>query len=279
MLENRKYFKSSTNVNTKINANKSENIIPFINYNIPAPTCCIDMLLAKYNKKSYNSEVRMVVPPVRKLPKLSCALADATILLITDGGIVPEGNPDKIPSSSSNIYGIYPIEKIFSDVPSNFEIVHQGYDNSYVLQDPNRLLPVDALDVLISQHKIGNYYNEFISTSGVMTSKEQCQILGHRIAKYVSKLPIQGVLITSACGTSTRCGSIIGLAIEEFDIPVVQVTNLNKIAEYSGMTRVLKGRNICYPFGNPSMNLSGEVQYRFQLTLRALSLLEESFEK
>lgn len=276
MLEKHKNYELNKN-KCNVNKNNGDNIIPFINYNIPAPTRCIDMLLAKYHKEAYNSEVRMVAPIERNLPKLKGSLADSTILIITDGGIVPEGNPDRIPSSSADIYGVYSIKETFAANPSNFEITHQGYDNSYVLQDPNRLIPVDALDMLVKQHKIGNYYKDFISTTGVMTSKEQCRILSHKIAKYVSKLPIQGVLITSACGTSTRCGSIIGLAIEESNIPVVQVTNLNKIAEYSGMTRVIKGGNICYPFGDPSISLSREKQYRLQLTLQALSLLDTAF--
>ena len=46
----------------------------------------------------------------------------------------------------------------------------------------------------------------------------------------VIKNKVDAVLITSACGTSTRCGAYIGIEIEKRGIPVVQITNLTRIA-------------------------------------------------
>ena len=84
---------------------KEGKIIPFINYQRSAPERCLDMLLAKYYGESYQSEVLMDLPEKRSVPELRCDLRKATILLITDGGLVPKGNPDRMPSTNAGKYG------------------------------------------------------------------------------------------------------------------------------------------------------------------------------
>lgn len=253
-------------------ADPANNLIPFINYQVPSPTRCLDMLLDKYYGRDYQTEVMMISPEKPALPRLKTELKDASIMLITDGGIVPKGNPDRIPSTSSDRFGVYPILNTASLCPDNYEISHQGYDNTFVEDDPNRLLPVDALRELEQTGMIGKLHDCFISTTGVMTSTEQSKSLGKEIAQYVAAQPVDGVIITSACGTSTRCGSYIGMAIEEKGIPVVQVTNLTKIAADTGIARVIRGSNVCYPFGSPSLSEKSEYQYRLKLAAEAVNL-------
>ena len=255
---------------------KRENLIPFINYQTPAPQRCLDMLLAKYYEQPYQSEVIMTSPDKPSLPCLKKPLNEATILLLTDGGLVPNQNPDRIPSTSSDRFGIYSIENTLALNPADYEISHQGYDNSFVAEDPNRLLPVDSLRELEAKGVIGKLYDAFISTTGVMTSTEKSIRLGKRIARYVSALPVDAVLISSACGTSTRCGSYIGIEIEKKGIPVVQTTNLTKIAVDTGIVRVVRGNNICYPFGYPLITEKRERMYRRHLVVEALKLLTET---
>lgn len=255
---------------------KTNNLVPFINYNTPAPTRCLDMLLNKYYEKDYQSEVVMVSPGRLRLPSLKKRLKDATIMLITDGGLVPKGNPDRIPSTSADRFGIYPLHNSEALSSEDYEISHQGYDNSFVEADPNRLLPVDALRELEHTGIIGKLFDVFISTTGVMTSTEKSMHLGKQIADYVSNQPVDAVLISSACGTSTRCGSYIGIAIEEKGIPAVQITNLTKIASDTGLTKVIRGSNVCYPFGDPSLPTKSEYLYRKKLTEDAVCLLTET---
>lgn len=102
--------------------------------------------------------------------------------------------------------------------------------------------------------------------------QKECQKLAKRIAAYVTSHPIDAVLITSACGTSTRSGSIIGAEIEKNGIPVVQITNLTQIAQSHGITRTIKGQNICYPCGNPMLSKEMEFAYRKELVETALHL-------
>ena len=72
-------------------------LIPFINYQKPAPQRCLDMLLAKYQGMHYQSEVIMETQRAVSVPRLRCRSVETVLLLITDGGLVPKGNPDRIP--------------------------------------------------------------------------------------------------------------------------------------------------------------------------------------
>lgn len=273
MSESVKVIYSASEVPAAETVNKNK-LIPFINYHTPAPVRCLDMLLAKYYHQRFQSEVMMSAPKEQVIPYLRHPLSDTTLLVVTDGGLVPFLNPDRIPSTSARSFGIYSIEKTDSLSPDDFEVSHQGYDNSYVEEDPNRLLPLDALRTLESEGVIKEIYPYFLSTTGVMMPQKECQKLAKHIATYVTSHPIDAVLITSACGTSTRSGSIIGAEIEKNGIPVVQITNLTQIAQSYGITRTIKGQNICYPCGNPMLSKEMEFAYRKELVETALHLFD-----
>lgn len=231
------------------------------------------MLLAKYYGQSFQTEVIMTPPDKAVVPTLKCALADATLLLITDGGLVPSHNPDRIPSSSASKFGIYSIKNVSTLTSDCYEVSHQGYDASYVEEDPNRMVPLDVLRELEAEHVLKRVYPYFLSTTGVMMSRRQSEQLAKRIAQYAVTHAVDAALITSACGTSTRSGTYIGLEIEKKGIPVVQITNLTQIALNTGLTRVVKGQNVCYPCGNPLLSPPNEFTYRKQLVSDALHLL------
>lgn len=221
----------------------------------------------------------MTAPDRPSLPILRRNLSDSAIMLVTDGGLVPKHNPDRIPSTSSDIFGVYSIEHTDSLSADDYEISHQGYDNSYIEADPNRLLPVDALRGTERRHIIGKLFDSFLSTTGVMSSTEKSIRLGKQIAAYIASLPVDAVFLTSACGTGTRCGAYIGIEIEKKGIPVVQVSNLTRIAADTGITRIIKGNNICYPFGNPTMTTKNEYAFRRQLVLDAVEMLTATLEE
>ena len=276
MLTTSDLIYSVSDEDAKNNCNCDTEVIPFINYNEPAPKRCLNMLLAKYYHRPYQSEVIMNEPEKEIIPVLKKKLNDAKIMLFTDGGLVPKGNPDRIPSTSSKHYGIYSIEGMTRLDPKDYMVSHQGYDNTYILEDPNRLLPLDALRELERKHVIGSIHDCFVSTTGVMSPVEQCKNMGKRIAEYAVCQKVDAVIIVSACGTSTRCGSYIGKALREREIPIVQVTNLTRIAVDMGITRVVKGNNICYPFGNPELSKTSEYNDRMKLVQSALELLMEN---
>ena len=72
-------------------------------------------------------------------------MAHTKIAIVTSGGIVPQGNPDHIESSSATKYGIYSIEGMERMDKKDFMTVHGGYDRAFVTEDPNLVIPLDVL--------------------------------------------------------------------------------------------------------------------------------------
>lgn len=63
--------------------------------------------------------------------------------------------------------------------------------------------------------------------------------------------------------------------IQRAGIPVIQVTNLTKIAEGIGSNRILRGNSVLHVFGNPCLPLPSEKAYREKRVEKALHMLEE----
>ena len=247
-----------------------------INYEIPASTRGIDMLLAKFKGEPYQTEVQFEVTHSNTVPKLSKPLSQAQIAFVTDGGLVPKGNPDSMPPVNADkfcIYSFYGAKSLNSD---EYTVVHQGYDNQFVAEDPNRLIPLDAACSAVEDGKIAKVFDLFYSTAGVMTSVEKSKEFGKKICSSVCNSCIDGVIVISTCGTSTRCGAHIACEIEKAGIPVVHVTNLVRISEWVGCSRILEGNAICHVFGNPNLTKEQELEYRKSLLSKALHLLTQN---
>src|SRR4029453_16843029 len=97
---------------------------------------------------------RPAFPPVPP-PRLVKTLEGATIALVTDGGLVPRGNPDAIEALNATRYGAYSIEGKSSLDAAQYDNPHRGYDTTWVKQDPHRLVPVDVARELEQAGAIG----------------------------------------------------------------------------------------------------------------------------
>ena len=64
--------------------------------------------------------------------------------------------------------------------------------------------------------------------------------------------------------------------IQRAGIPIIQVTNLTKIAEGIGSNRILRGNSVLHVFGDPTLPLPREKAYREKRVEMALHMLEET---
>lgn len=154
-----------------------------IDYSIPAAQRGIDMLLAKFHNQPFHTEVMMPNHEEIPIPVLTKPLSECKIGLVTDGGLVPKGNPDNQVPTNSKFFRRYSIKGMETLDAADWEVSHQGYNNAFVLQDPNRLVPVDALRHLVKEGVIGDLNDCFYSTAGVMTPMEKCKEFGEGIAQ------------------------------------------------------------------------------------------------
>jgi glycine reductase len=124
-------------------------------------------------------------------------IGKARIALVTDGGLVPKGNPDRIEIRTATRFGRYTIKNVETLNPEDYEVSHEGYDSIFVRQDPNRLVPVDVLRDLEREGIIGKLHDTFYSTTGVANIVEVMRKLGERIATELRAAGVSGVILTS----------------------------------------------------------------------------------
>jgi glycine reductase complex component B subunit gamma len=157
----------------------------------------VAMLLDKLAGRPFATEVpRPAFPPVPP-PRLVKTLEGATIALVTDGGLVPRGNPDAIEALNATRYGAYSIEGKSSLDAAQYDNPHRGYDTTWVKQDPHRLVPVDVARELEQAGAIGKLHETVYSTVGVATTLAQSARMGREIAEKLKEAGVDAVILTS----------------------------------------------------------------------------------
>ena len=154
-------------------------------------------LLLKLKGESYVNEIPYLSvdkvspsPPLREKGK-------ATIALVTDGGIVPLGNPDKIEPATPTRFGKYSIAELEDLSSDQFECIHYGFDNTFASQDPDLFLPVDVMREMERKGSIKKLHPFFYSTSGCTANLKDCVRMGKMIAEDLKKEGVDGVILTS----------------------------------------------------------------------------------
>jgi glycine reductase len=162
-----------------------------------AATRLVDMLMAKVKGKPFESEMLPTSFEPIPMPAAVKDMSKARVMLITDGGLVPKGNPDKIDGTAATRWGSYNIEGTDDLRGEEYEISHGGYDARFVQEDPDRLVPLDAMREMEKSGVIGKLHNEFISTSGRSNPLSNTRRLGREMAAKAKREGVDAVILTS----------------------------------------------------------------------------------
>ena len=157
----------------------------------------VDMLLAKLGGTPFQSEIRLPKFSTTPAPPPVPDLSRAVVALVTDGGLVPKGNPDQVEPRAATKFGVYPIGSADALDAEQYDVTHAGYDNTSVRQDPNRLVPLDVARELEREGRIGRLHDHFISTTGVGTPLDRSRQLGRDIAAHLKDAGVEAVILTS----------------------------------------------------------------------------------
>lgn len=156
----------------------------------------VDMLLDILHGEEVGTELAMpdfepVVPPPPTPP-----LDEITVALVTEGGLIPRGNPDGLTTGWSKKWASYPVADLLS-TPGDFESIHGGYDTRYVNEIPYRLIPADVMVDLVEEGRVGELYPRFFTTAGMATPVENARMMGSQIAGVLRNEGVQAVILTS----------------------------------------------------------------------------------
>lgn len=157
----------------------------------------VEMLLKKIAGEDFVTEYPMpVFDRVDPAPAIK-DMKHARIALVSSGGPVPKGNPDRIESSSASKYGKYSLKDINKFTPENGETAHGGYDPVYANEDLDRVLPVDVVKELVAEGEIGSLHDYWYSTVGNGTSVADSKKFASEIAQELLSDNVSCVILTS----------------------------------------------------------------------------------
>ena len=163
----------------------------------PPAERAVDMLLAKIHGRPIKSEI----PAPKFNPGKPAApirdLSSAVIALVTDGGLVPEGNPERLEPGRPTRFAAIPIAGVSCLDPGAYDVVHSGYDTMYVNQDPHRLVPLDVMRELEQRGAFHKLHEVIHTTGGAHAAVENATHIGQGIAARLKAAGVNGVILTS----------------------------------------------------------------------------------
>ena len=156
----------------------------------------VELLMKRLKGEDFETELPMpVFDKVDPAPAIK-DLSKANIALVTTGGIVPLGNPDRIQSASAQKWGKYDISKI-DTLTGDYCTIHGGYDPVYANEIPDRVVPLDALKKLEKEGKIGKVHDWFYTTTGTGTAIGNSIKFGTEVGQELKDAGVDGVILTS----------------------------------------------------------------------------------
>ena len=155
----------------------------------------VSMLVAKLAGRAFETEIPVdayeAVPPAPPIRDLR----GATIALVTSGAIVPRGNPDHFKRCSDTKWARYSLAGLDSLSPETFECVHGGFYNQMASDNPNLVLPLDAVRELEREGAFGRLVDFYCSTTGNDQRLLDCRRNGAEIAAALVTERADGVLL------------------------------------------------------------------------------------
>ena len=163
----------------------------------PGAERAVDMALARLAGDDGATEVSVPsfgrvtpAPPVEEL-------SSAVVALVTEGAVVPDGNPDKLESARATKWARYPIDERESLPAGEYVSVHGGFSTVAANEDPQRILPLDVARELEREGAIGNLHHEYLVTAGNGTSVGNARRFGTEWAADLRRSGVRAAILTA----------------------------------------------------------------------------------
>lgn len=156
-----------------------------------------DMLIKRIKGEDWETELlledRQIIEPAQPIKNIK----SAKLALITSGGLVPKGNPEKQVRANSGKWWKYSIDGLQSLEPSEWESIHRGFFVGVTNDNPNYVLPLDVIRNFESEGMLSDVHNNAISVSGVGTHVADSQNIGSDMAKYLKNENVNCALLVA----------------------------------------------------------------------------------
>jgi betaine reductase len=164
----------------------------------PGAARAVDMVLARIAGRPFKTEIPVTtydavapVPPVADLSQVKLGV-------VTSGGLVPKGNPDRLVSARAEQFFRYPIGDRSRLMVGEWESVHGGYSTHAVnTRNPNYVIPLDVLREMEAAGRIGSLHGTYYATVGNQTAVSDAKRMGAEIAAELRQADIGAVLLVA----------------------------------------------------------------------------------
>ena len=163
----------------------------------PAAERAVALLLKKLRGEPFATELR---PPEREQVPPAAAvrtLAQATVALVTDGGLVALGNPEGMGPALAERYCVLDVGEQERLERARHEVRRRGYDTALVNADPNRLVPLDAARELERAGRFGRLLPRVYATAGCSAPVANARRIGRQIAAELRQQGVDAAIVTS----------------------------------------------------------------------------------
>ena len=157
----------------------------------------VDMMLNKLSggacDTEYKIEIHDSVAPARAVSDIT----KANIAIISTGGLVAAGNPDRMPSGTASIWKRYAIDQLDAFLPGEFFSVHGGFSTNAVNADPEVQVPLSTIKEIGKEGGYGSLHPFFYATTGNLTTLKDARRMGGEIAQVLKDEHVDGVIFVS----------------------------------------------------------------------------------
>jgi len=162
---------------------------------LPTSRRAVDMLLRKIKGEPYQTELD--VPALEEIapPEPVSDLKKARIAIVSEGGMVPPGNPDRFAGSRNGNWAVYSFAGEHALPNGTFISIHGGFNTVFVNEEPDRMLAVDAFRELEGEGEIAELHDDFLSTCGNGGSYDEMDGIGRAWAAELKKAGVEGVVL------------------------------------------------------------------------------------
>jgi betaine reductase len=157
----------------------------------------VDMLVTRMTGGDWSTELPVRAPDAVTPANSFLDMNNGKIGLVTTGGLVPKGNPDRLVRGGAKDYLKYSIDGLDSLRPVDWESVHRGFYTLTVNDNPNYVLPLNIVRDLEKSGVIGSVHPWFYTTSGVGTAVAESKKIGAGIAAELLEAGVDAALLVA----------------------------------------------------------------------------------
>ncbi len=157
----------------------------------------VELLVRKLRGEPFETEIPL--PVYHRVPpsQLPAPLGDLTLAIVSEAGVVPKGNPDRLESARSRRWLTYPLDDLDELSGNGYETIHGGFDNTPISADPNRAIPLDVLREFERAGLFGRLHERYYITTGMTMAIADAERIGREIAADLIGNQIQAAILTA----------------------------------------------------------------------------------